>query len=93
MTSLEEARQIVQENLDEMSRRSGLDLVSAEELTRDEGWCWVIGYNTRAFLETRSMSHALVGNGPFVVEKATGRVHQLVSGRPVEVQLEELRPS
>jgi hypothetical protein len=90
--TIDDARRLIEQKLDEMSRHTGQDLVTADEWTADQGWCWVFGYNTRAFLETRLTSQALVGNGPFVVEKASGQVHRLVSGRPVEAQLDELRP-
>jgi hypothetical protein len=48
-------------------------------------------YNSKIFLETRSFSHTLVGNGPIVVEKEGGAVHILASATPVEEQLENLR--
>jgi Immunity protein 35 len=69
----------------------GIDLAINENATRDEPWCWVFFYNSRAYLETGSFTHALTGNGPIVVEKATGVVHELVTARPVDDQLEDLR--
>jgi hypothetical protein len=51
----------------------------------------VFPYNSKIFLETRSFSHTLLGNGPIVVEKEGGAVHILGSGTPVDEQLEDLR--
>ena len=91
VTTLQEARTAVQKRVDELAHRSRIELVVPEEWTRDEGWCWVFGFNSRAYYETRVRSHYVVGPGPFVVEKATGTIHQLVGSRPIEAQLDELR--
>ena len=48
---------------------------------------WVAGYN-RAFLETRSIRHALAGGGPLIIDKATGAVTMGTSALPVEDQVE-----
>jgi hypothetical protein len=49
---------------------------------------WVIGYNTRAFLETRSIRHALAGGGPLIIDKQTGELLVGTSALPVESQVE-----
>ena len=51
--------------------------------------CWVFGYNTRTYVETKALSHALAGNGPIIVNRQSGRVRQGTSARPVEEQLDE----
>jgi immunity protein 35 of polymorphic toxin system len=50
--------------------------------------CWVFGYNTRAYVETRALSRALAGNGPIIVNRRTGSVRQGTTARPVEEQLD-----
>ncbi|MBT5231023.1 MAG: hypothetical protein HOM11_12190 [Methylococcales bacterium] len=35
---------------------------------------WVIAYNAKTYLETKDDAFALLGNAPFVVMKATGKV-------------------
>lgn len=91
MTDQTQARALVQAHVTEISNRSGIDIAIDDGATQDEGWCWLFFYNSRAYLETGSFSHALAGNGPFVVEKETGQVHKLVTGRTIEEQLKELR--
>jgi len=49
---------------------------------------FVFFYNTVAYLETRSMVHALAGNGPIVVDRVTGAVMATDSSRPWEEQVE-----
>ena len=55
---------------------------------REFALCWVAGYNTRAFLETRSIRHALAGGGPLIIDKRTGTVTIGTSALPVEDQVE-----
>lgn len=44
---------------------------------------WVFYWNSRRFLETGDVRHALVGNSPFVVDRRDGSVHPLGTGHPV----------
>jgi len=92
MITLREARAKVARLVDDKAAVIGIDLAINDPATREESWCWIFFYNSRAYLETGSFSHALTGNGPIVVEKGTGVVHELVTARPIEEQLEGLRP-
>jgi hypothetical protein len=49
--------------------------------------CWVVGYNTRAYVETQAISHALAG-GPIIVNRATGNLRIGSSALPAEEQLD-----
>jgi hypothetical protein len=40
----------------------------------DAGSAWRVFYNSRVFVETRESSHALAGNLPLLIDKATGDV-------------------
>lgn len=51
--------------------------------------CWVVGYNSRDFVESGRIRDALAGGGPIIVNRHTGVVRQGVSGRPIEEQLDE----
>jgi hypothetical protein len=50
--------------------------------------CWVVGYQSRAFLERGSLSDVIVGGGPIIINKKTGKVRQGTSGLPKEEQLD-----
>lgn len=91
MTTFDDAHNKVQQMLSRLAEQMNIELALDERATRIESWCWVFFYNSRAYLETGSFSHALAGNGPIVVERSTGAVHQLTTARPVEEQLDELR--
>jgi hypothetical protein len=51
--------------------------------------CWVITFNSRRFVDTNEIRHALAGNGPLIVNRRTGTVRQGVASLPVETQLDE----
>ncbi len=61
------ARAIAEEMLDQTVRTEIADIVINKTLETDS--CWVFFYNTRAYIETGSISHALAGNAPVFVLK------------------------
>ncbi|MEV6368794.1 YrhB domain-containing protein [Micromonospora musae] len=54
---------------------------------------WSVGYQSRAFIESGDIHDSLVGNGPVVVPKSGADPWLAWSGRPVEEQLAEGRPT
>ena len=60
------------------------DVVLDEAATVQTEWCWVFIYNTRAFLESGELRHCLAGNGPLLVDKRSGALHQAGTAYPVE---------
>jgi immunity protein 35 of polymorphic toxin system len=82
----ERAREIAEGFLDEMARPS----IHEEVITTDVSefpTCWIVGYQTRAFVETGSVSHALAG-GPIIINRATGVPRFGASALPAEEQLD-----
>jgi len=49
---------------------SGLEFVVTQ--VQERNFTWVVYYNSRKYLETRDVLGAIAGNGPVVVEKASG---------------------
>lgn len=54
---------------------------------------WSVSYQSRAFIESGRIVDALVGNGPAVVPKSGADPWLSWSGRPVEEQIAEGRPT
>src|SRR5258708_3959019 len=81
-----QARQIAAEYLTQLSEefRSGNWVLSVAE---EYATAWAVGYQTRAFMETGSLSDRLAGNGPVVVPKSGGEPWMAWSGLPVADQL------
>ncbi len=55
-----------------------------EHLTREHPFGWVFFWNSKAYVEKGDAGAALIGNGPFLVERQGGRVVQFGSGISVE---------
>ena len=53
---------------------------------------WTVGYQSRTLVETRSVSHALAGNGPLVIPKSGDSPWEAWSGESVESQIERGGP-
>jgi len=69
----------------------GEDVVVDESDVLEEDWCWVFFYNTRAFYQTGELRESLVGNGPLIIEKATGALRVAGTAHPVERYLADYR--
>jgi len=83
------ARLIAERLLDEDVRPDTdeeIVVTSARQFRR----CWVVGYNTRAYVGTGSISHTLAGGGPIIINRMTGRARMGTSALPVEEQLDEV---
>jgi hypothetical protein len=50
---------------------------------------WVLYYQSRKYVETGEFSHALAGNGPFVVSKLPGRFVAGGSAPPISKRIQE----
>jgi hypothetical protein len=64
-----EAREVAERFLD-VAVRGSLAKEVVTTSVREFSTCWVVGFNTRAFVETGSISHALTGGGPVTLARA-----------------------
>ena len=64
--------------------RSDIAVVSVTEYPT----CWVVAYNSRAWIETRALSDLLIGGGPIIVNKKTGQVREGTTALAVADQLD-----
>jgi Immunity protein 35 len=83
----DEARTIAERFLDE-NVRPRLDAEIVVTDVHEFPTCWLIGFNSRAYVETRSFSHMLVGGGPIIVNRRTGIARMGTSAQPPEDQLD-----
>lgn len=63
------------------------EIVLIEDATIEKPYGWVFFYSSKRWLETNDISYALAGNGPFLVERATGSIIEFCSAYPVEASL------
>jgi hypothetical protein len=65
----------------------GEEVVVLPDQTVETPRLWVFFYNTRAFVETGSIAHALAGNSPILIDKSTGRASLGRTDTPWEDQV------
>jgi hypothetical protein len=88
ISSEAEAREVALRHLrSEMEPGVGEELATTD--IREYPTCWVVGYNTRVYLETGSISHALAGGGPLIINRASGCVRMGNWNAAIEDQLDD----
>lgn len=53
------------------------ELVIFDDVTIERPWGWVFFFGSRLWRETREIRYAIAGNGPYLVERDTGKLIQL----------------
>ena len=82
--SQDDARRKVEAYLAERQANSELVIVDVREFPVG----WVFFYDSKIHQETRSISHALAGNAPILVDRSDGSLHPTGTGRPIEEYIE-----
>ncbi|HDR9875543.1 TPA: hypothetical protein QDE50_00455 [Burkholderia cenocepacia] len=86
----DQALQRVREYLDGMaSSESTGGYVVVEGKTIEKQYGWVFVFNSRKYLETGNILFSLGGNGPIVVERESGRLHQLGSALSLQESVKQ----
>lgn len=57
-------------------------LLVLDDATLEKSWGWVFFYTSRRYHETGDFRYALAGNAPYLVERATGRLHATGTAYP-----------
>jgi Immunity protein 35 len=84
--SRDEAREIAEAFLQAEIQPQIAEEVLVTELREYPG-AWVAVYNSRKFAETGSISYALAGNSPLIINKETRSIRVGITGAPIEDQL------
>ncbi len=87
MISFEQAKRIATAYLDAMNFKDGL-LVILESETIEKAYAWIFFYNTKTFIETGDILHALGGNSPIFVSKKDGKISTYSTAYPIERGIE-----
>ena len=59
-----------------------LVIVDDQTIEKEYGWFFVLA--SRRFLQSRDFRDAIAGNGPILVERDSGDVHQFPTARPLD---------
>lgn len=90
----EQALQLVQKYLDKIVLSDNEDkLVVIEDSIIEKPYGWVFIYNSKKFIDTGNIFLSLSGNGPVIVEKDTGQIHQLGSSLSIENAIKDYEDS
>ncbi len=82
MITKEEAIKLVEKQLSKIEMEDNFRI--DEQNTEEHDWGWVIYYNTERFLESDDVQLALMGNGPFIVYKESGKIVSVSSSDLVD---------
>lgn len=65
------------------------ELVILEDVTITKDYGWVFFYQSKAYLETNSISDSLAGNAPYIVNKHSGKISETGTAQPIEKYIED----
>jgi hypothetical protein len=91
MVNSEEARRLFSVWLANTSAKINVALELVEEKTIETEFGWVYFYTSKEFKENGDITHALAGNAPVIVDRATGSLHVTGTARPTAEYIEEFR--
>lgn len=87
ISSLEEARDAILSYF--MDSGFNENIVIVDSLTVEKPYGWIFFYNTKEYLETGDFLYALLGNGPLVIERKTGKIVALPSASSPEESIQQ----
>jgi len=61
--------------------------VIVDDYTIEKPWGWVFFYNSREFVSTGDPQYQLIGNAPYIVNKATGELADTGTAEEIEVYI------
>jgi hypothetical protein len=84
------ARDLVEAELKRLNQGNpDVEFVIVDDRTLEYDFGWVFFWNSRQFVETGDIRHALLGNAPLIVDKDDGTLHVTGTGRPTEEYVRE----
>jgi len=61
--------------------------VIVDDYTIEKPWGWVFFYNSREYVSTGDPQYQLIGNAPYIVNKATGELADTGTAEDIEVYI------
>jgi hypothetical protein len=71
------------------SSLDGIEVVILDNQTIEKEYGWIFFYNSKKFLETGSFRDRIAGNSPVLVERETGKIHELGTANPVSESIKK----
>ena len=86
MLTVSEAQAIV-ENAISALMPDDEEWVIVDDYTIEKPWGWVFFYNSREYVSTGDPQYQLIGNAPYIVNKATGELADTGTAEDIEVYI------
>jgi hypothetical protein len=87
MLTRDQARKLVQSQLDSQATEMGCEAVVIESATLERPFGWVFFYQSKEYLLTGNHSWMLAGNAPLIVDRHTEQIMETGTAEPVEVYI------
>lgn len=91
MIDYEKAKKIAQNRLNEDYSKKTYEVQIIEDVTIEEDFGWVFFYNTKDFITTGDVYHALGGNAPMIVTRKEGDIYFTGTAYPAKHYIEEFK--
>jgi len=89
MLNKHQAREIALQHIGHQCNLANDEIVIVDALTLEKEYGWIFFYDSKRFLEKNDVHCMLVGNGPVVVRKKDGVVHQLGTALSTEEEIDK----
>jgi hypothetical protein len=86
-----QARKLAENYLTQLQLNPPMELVILDQHTIESDFGWVVFWNSRQYAETGDFMYALAGNGPLIVDRGDGSIHEIPSAQPIEAALARYR--
>ena len=91
IASVTEARTVAERYLTQMQTNPPMELVILDQHTIEDDFGWVFFWNSREYAEMGDYIYALSGNGPLIVDRSDGSIHEIPSAESIEAALARYR--
>ncbi|WP_367389137.1 YrhB domain-containing protein [Lewinella sp. LCG006] len=91
MIELNEAIELAKEKLDEIEKKSGINLSLMYEETLELEFGWMFFYQSKAFVETGDLGAMVGGNAPMIIDKHNSSVNMTGTRRDENYYIELYR--
>jgi hypothetical protein len=86
-----DARKLAEEYLSKKQTCPPTPLTILDGHTIEADFGWVFFWTSKQYIETGELRYALAGNGPLIVDRRDGSVHETSAAEPLEKVTERYR--
>ena len=88
MIQFEEALDLMEDYLERLSSRIGINLAVVDDGVIEREFGWVFFYDSSEYLESGVFSEKLAGNAPVIIDRRDSSLHETGTAFSVEVYID-----